>query len=59
MSKETEEQLAVKLEAVAAIAKSLAVDLRHGRLWEGDLETRLGLIQQEIRDVSILARRDS
>lgn len=48
MTKDTEEQVAVKVEAAAAMAKSLAMDLRKGLLWEGDFERRLGAMQEEI-----------
>lgn len=39
-----ERTVEVKLRAVAAMAESLADDVRDGKLWEGDLDRRVAEI---------------
>lgn len=42
----------IKLELAAAKAKQLAEDLKHGRLWEGDLERGISEIIGQAQDAS-------
>jgi hypothetical protein len=48
--------IAARLEAIAAIAKATAYDVRHSRLWEGDLNNRLGQIYEMLKLIPIERR---
>lgn len=39
----------MRLELAAAKAKQLAEDLKHGRLWEGDLSRGIGEINEQLK----------
>lgn len=52
------EQIATYLELVAAQAKSLANDLKHARLWGGELTRGLGAIREALDKAQNLARDD-
>jgi len=51
------EIIAAKLEAIAAMAKSLAYDTTHGKLWEGDLNERISQIYRELEAARALAKQ--
>jgi hypothetical protein len=48
------EQVAMRLEVIAAKAKQLAYDVKAGKLWDGDLGRGLGEIGEQLRAVSLL-----
>ena len=45
-----------KLRSVSALAQSTADDLRSGRFWDGDLEKRIRLLQEELSAAYAAAR---
>lgn len=51
MADEQSEQNAMRLEVIAAKAKQLAYDVKHGKLWEGDLARGLSDIHEQLRYV--------
>ena len=48
MNAESREMLRVKLEAVSAMSKSLAMDLNAGMVMGSELRDRFGAIQREV-----------
>lgn len=42
------EMVAMRLDLIAAKAKQMAEDVKHGRLWEGDLSRGLADIQEQL-----------
>lgn len=48
------EVIEAKLMAVAANAKTLALDYAAGRLWEGDLTKRLKTIYADMSDIQAM-----
>lgn len=43
------ELIAARLTAIAGIAQATAMDVKAGRLWEGDLDSRVGQIHEQLR----------
>lgn len=58
MDKSQERIVEVNLRAVAALAESLAEDLKNGKLWEGDCSRRIGVISEHLNTASHSARND-
>jgi hypothetical protein len=46
-----DEAIAIRLELMAAKAKQLAHDYRHGKLWEGDLDRGLSEIGAQLHSI--------
>jgi hypothetical protein len=42
------EMVAMRLDLIAAKAKQMSEDVKHGRLWEGDLSRGLADIQEQL-----------
>ena len=41
--------IAARLEAIAGIAKATAIDVRDGKLWEGEFDSRIAQIHDQLR----------
>jgi len=55
---QNKELAVVYIEAVAALAKALAVDVRDGRLWPGQASSALSEIQDKLNKASNALRTD-
>jgi hypothetical protein len=51
------ELIKVKLELIAAKAKSLSIQYSEGKLWEGELQRGIGELRKEILDLEQRAEK--
>lgn len=58
MTTQEERTVEIKMREVAALAESLAEDLRNKKLWEGDCSKRLGSIAHALADALLACNND-